>query len=92
MLDVITPQRFYQYINTETQDSYGNKNTLVNQTIDLKTIVEIKLVENETYKQIILFKQFTEPTRISLNPTQVGIEEYNKFVTAWTTYKLITEK
>lgn len=92
MIDILTPQRFYQITNEQIKERYGNGKATIHKTLDLKVITEITLVKDEQGEQIGIFKQFSEPTWIIIDENKVGQEEYVKIVKAWTTYKLATEK
>lgn len=87
MVDLIGPQRFYQF---EFRSGEKEKTTTV---IDLKSVVEISLRESDYTREIMIDIGIHRPPRfINLEDNEVAQEVYQKLVKAWTTYKLATEK
>lgn len=88
MLDIITPQRFYQF---KFQTGYEDT---VSTVIDLKVVTEISLIENKHRKEIAINTGSSHhpPRVIILEESEVATEVYSKLVSAWTTYKLATER
>lgn len=89
IINIVTPQRFYQF---NYKGHEGNINTI----IDLKIITQISLAhKNERIlddKIIINTDALEPPIVIVTEKNEVADEFYSKLVTAWTTYKLATEK
>lgn len=88
MVNIEVPQRFYQF-------SFKDYESNVDTIIDLKTITQISLAHKGNCKEdrIIIGTNSPGPLiNIILNENEVGDEVYSKLVTAWTTYKLATEK
>ena len=88
MVNIEVPQRFYQF-------SFKNYDDNIDTIIDLKIITQISLAHKGSCKEdrIIINTNSPEPPIIiELNENEVGNEVYSKLVTAWTTYKLATEK
>ena len=84
MINIMTPQRFYEMRFREREND-------VHTVIDLKTITEITLFEGKEGKEIFIQREgAVRPIRIDDNKS--ASEEFSKIVTAWTTYKLATEK
>lgn len=84
MINIMTPQRFYE-IRFKERESNAHA------VIDLKGITEITLFEDEMGKEILIQREsIVRPIRIDENRS--ATEEFSKIVTAWTTYKLATEK
>lgn len=84
MVNIEIPQRFYQF-------KFNNIDTI----IDLKIITQISLAHKNDYQgdRITISTNTPEPPIIfELDENKVGSEMYSKLVTAWTTYKLATEK
>lgn len=87
MIDIITPQRFYQY------SFIDQCKTKIATVIDLKEVTEITMVEGERRKDIFLnLKNGCQPRPLVIGETEVASEVFAKIVTAWTTYKLATER
>lgn len=87
MLNLTSPQRFYQV------DFSPYEGETVTEVIDLKRVLRIALSTRENYKGIIVFLDYPgPPLDIKLKETDVGAEDFYKLVTAWTTYKMSTEK
>lgn len=87
MIDIINPNRFYQM---ESADRYGSKLTHV---IDLKHVIQIVLRENEEHNKIIIDNGSPHQLApIEVAKEKIASEEYKKIITAWTTYKIATEK
>lgn len=87
MIDILKPQRFYQ-IEYTIPDS-----CVITTIIDLKTVTEISLKESRDIKEISFHRE--HPPMISnilINHDKNATEEYLKIVTAWTTYKMATER
>lgn len=88
MIDINTPQRFYQF-------SFGNKDRDISLIIDLKIITQISLCKDNNCKEdrlIINTSSPEQPTIIDIDENTSSDEMYSKLVTAWTTYKLATER
>ena len=88
MIDIVTPQRFYQF-------DIKNKNNNLQTVIDLKVIIQILLDKNACYDKDILVINTNAPQppiTIDIDKNEVAEEMYSKLVTAWTTYKLATER
>lgn len=84
MINIMTPQRFYEMRFSEYG---GNAHTV----IDLKSITEITLFEGKEGKEILIQREgAVRPIKIDDNKS--ASEEFSKIVTAWTTYKLATEQ
>ena len=93
MVNIEVPQRFYQF---NFNDNYDNCN--VDTIIDLKIITQISashknINENCNTDRLIIRTSSPEPLIvINLKDNEVIGEIYSKLVTAWTTYKLATER
>ena len=89
IINIVTPQRFYQF-------NFNDYECNVDTIIDLKIITQISLAyKNERCLDdvIIINTNAPEPPiRIMLDKNEVSNVIYSKLVTAWTTYKLATEK
>ena len=89
MINIETPQRFYQF---NYKDFDGEVETI----IDLKTVIQISLIHkckcNDEDRIVIFFNASHPPCTIILDKNEVSSEVYNKLITAWTTYKMATEK
>lgn len=88
MIDIVTPQRFYQF-------SFRNMNSDISTIIDLKIITQISLCKDNNCKEnrlIINTSSPEPPIRIDIDENASSDEMYSKLVTAWTTYKLATER
>lgn len=84
MINIMTPQRFYEMRFREREND-------VHTVIDLKSVTEITLFEDKEWKEILIQREgVVRPIRIEDNKS--ASEEFSKIVTAWTTYKLATEK
>ena len=87
MIDLIGPQRFYQF-----KFSF-NRDEVIETVIDLKVVTEISLREYRDIKEVMInTSNNTPPRNISLGEGEVAAEVYSKIVNAWTTYKLATER
>ncbi len=87
MIDLIGPQRFYQF------KSSFNRDEIIETVIDLKVITEISLREYRDIKEVIINTSNNIPPRhILIGEGEVAVEVYSKLVKAWTTYKLATER
>ena len=91
MIDIITPQRFYQFKFKENSD--GND---IDSVIDLKVITQISLIHKSKYdnKDMIMIETNLQspPIYVSIDTNESADEVYSKLVKAWTTYKLATER
>lgn len=86
-LDILTPQRFYQ---CEFKTDYES---IITTVIDLKVVSEISLIESQNKKEIMInMNSYAPPRVITLDKSEVATEAYKKLVSAWTTYKLATER
>ena len=88
MVNIEVPQRFYQF-------SFKECGSNVDTIIDLKIVTQISFEHKGNYKEdrIIINTNSPEPPIIiALNENECGNEVYSKLVTAWTTYKLATER
>ena len=87
MIDLIGPQRFYQF------KFKFNGDECIETVIDLKVVTEISLREYGEIKEVIIATDNNIPPRhILLDKTEVATEVYSKLVQVWTTYKLATER
>lgn len=87
MIDLIGPQRFYQF-----KFSF-NRDEVMETVIDLKVVTEISLRKCRDIEEIIINTNNNVPPRsILLREGEVAAEVYSKLVNAWTTYKLATER
>lgn len=87
MIDLIGPQRFYQFKHS------FNREEVIETVIDLKAVTEISLREYRDIKEVIINTSNNIPPRnILLGEGEVATEVYSKLVKAWTTYKLATER
>lgn len=92
MFDLINPQRFYQF---SFSDAYSNGKVRITSVIDLKAVIEISMAEYFDGKleiRIEFANKNSPPRCVVLEETDVASEIYSKLVTAWTTYKLSSEK
>lgn len=88
MIDIVTPQRFYQF-------SFRNKDRDISIIIDLKIITQISLCKDSNFKEdrlTINTNSMEPPMIIDIDENTSSDEMYSKLVTAWTTYKLATER
>lgn len=88
MIDIVTPQRFYQF-------NFRNRNSDISAIIDLKIITHILLLKDNNCKEdrILINTNSPEPPIVvEVDENSSADEMYSKLVTAWTTYKLATER
>ena len=88
MIDIVTPQRFYQF-------NIKNKDNNLQTVIDLKVISQILLDKNIRCDKDAIVINTTAPQppiTIDIDKNEVAEEIYYKLVKAWTTYKLATER
>ena len=88
MIDIVTPQRFYQF-------DINNKDNNIQTVIDLKMINQILLDKNVCCDRVLLVintNSSQPPITIDIDKNEVADEIYYKLVKTWTTYKLATER